>query len=102
MTHLISGMSIFMKGSLFRKRYVLLSCENSDDMSRIEKFAAERYRARAKLKQNNFLIILTNQFQKESLCSNLESGFRSARIIMVSGTIRKCLRIIKNQTDASS
>lgn len=102
MTHADPEKWIFMKGSLFRKRYVLLNCSNSDDLRAIEKFAVERYRARVKLMENGFLILLTNQFQKESICSNIESLFRSARIVTVSGTIRKCLRIMKNQIDASS
>jgi hypothetical protein len=91
-----------MKGSLFRKRYILLNCEDSDIMQAVEKFAMERYRARIKLRENRYIILLTNQFQKESLCSNIESMFRSARIVTVSGTIRKCLRIMKDQIDASS
>ncbi|MFG1518986.1 MAG: hypothetical protein AAE977_00715 [Thermoplasmataceae archaeon] len=91
-----------MKGSQFRKRYVLLSCENIDVMRAVEKFAVERYRARVKLREGSFLILLTNQFQKESLCSNIESMFRSAGIVTVSGTIRKCLKTMKDQIDASS
>ncbi len=91
-----------MKGSPFRKRYVLLRCKDSDIMKDIEKFAAERYRARIKLAENGFLILLTNQFQKESLCSHIESYFRSAKVITVSGTIRKCMKIMSNQIDASS
>ena len=46
--------------------------------------------ARKKANGDRYLIVLTDQFRKDSLCSFVEAEFPECSVITVSGSIRKC------------
>ncbi len=87
-----------MKGNPLRKRYILLFSGNSD-------FTRERCRAiekatatRLKFVEGKYAIFLSDQFRKNEACSTISHEFSGVSVVTVSGTIRKCKRIMKDHT----
>ncbi len=87
-----------MKGNPLRKRYILLFSGNSD-------FTRERSRAiekatatRLKFVEGKYAIFLSDQFRKNEACSTISHEFSGVSVVTVSGTIRKCKRIMKDHT----
>ncbi|MCL4329372.1 MAG: hypothetical protein M1533_00005 [Candidatus Thermoplasmatota archaeon] len=78
-----------MKGSLLRKRYVLLRCPLSLQ-PRLSENLLSSFGARKKAYGDRYLIVLTDQFKKDSLCTFVEAEFPECSVITVSGSIRKC------------
>ena len=85
-----------MKGNPLRKRYILLFSGNSD-------FTRERSRAiekatatRLKFVEGKYAIFLSDQFRKNEACSTISHEFSGVSVVTVSGTIRKCKRIMKD------
>lgn len=92
-----------MKGSIFRKRYVLIYGENlSQKIRLLEKELYRIYRSKRKYSENNYAIFLTNQFYKESLTEFISKNFKDVEILTVSGTIKKCKTIIKRHKEQQS
>ncbi len=78
-----------MKGSLHRKRYVLLSCPTSIQ-PKLSDALLSSFGCRRKASGEKYLIVLTDQFMKDSVCGFAESSFPECRVITVSGSIKKC------------
>jgi hypothetical protein len=50
------------------------------------------FNTREKYRDRSFIIIKTDQFLKDQVCTFVEQRIRGVRIITVSGTIKKCKR----------
>jgi hypothetical protein len=82
-----------VKGSLKRRRYVLIA-HSGADLRKLERALSGKHEARVRLTRGEFAVIGTNQLEKDGLCKEIESLFPDVRIVTVSGTIHKCLRVI--------
>ena len=87
-----------MKGNPLRKRYILLFSRDSgftrDTCRSIERATA----ARLKFTEGKYAIFLSDQFRKNEACSTISHEFSGVSVVTVSGTIRKCKRIMKDHT----
>jgi hypothetical protein len=85
-----------LKGSVYRKRYVLIKqgIEGNLEMA-LDKIRA-KFGSKLKFREGDYAIVLTDQFQKDNLCSYIENGLNDIAIITVSGTIKKCKEKIQS------
>ncbi len=79
-----------MKGSVLRKRYILIHSEYG--INGIDKYLYNHYSVKRKYKNNNFAIFMCNQFNKDIIIKMLEK--KGYGVIYVSGTIKKCKKIM--------
>ncbi len=79
-----------MKGSAIRKRYILVRGTGTDEMKPSLDAILSRFGARTKYTASGYAILLTDQYQKDSLCRYIEENIPSLHVITVSGTIKKC------------
>lgn len=86
---------MLLKGSPIRRRYILLQVGSEAVLQEAMSRAYHRYRCRTRFTSGNYGIVLTDQFHKEAVCDFLESSFPNLRIITVSGTIRKCKKMME-------
>lgn len=85
-----------MKGSEFRKRYVVVySGKLSDILPTLERELSSVYRARRKYASGDYAIFLTNQFYKDQLIETVRKNFPGAEPIVTSGTMKKCKAVIE-------
>jgi hypothetical protein len=88
-------MSRKVKGSIYRKRYVLVYADTGPEKAKsMEKQLFRLFRCKRKYHEHPYLIFLTNQFQREDVVAfiNRDPSFRT---LTVSGTIRKCKKVMK-------
>ncbi len=83
-----------MKGSLYRKRYVLLKAENDGSLDSGLDQIRLKFGSRMKFREGAYAIVLTDQFQKDALCRFVTVGLKGVSVVTVSGTIRKCKKKI--------
>ncbi len=79
-----------MKGSPIRKRYVAIGFR---DVERVQKLSYDMKRifgSRQKFSNDKLIIVLTDQFMKEKLCSYVSERTNEFKILGVSGTIKGC------------
>ena len=79
-----------MKGSLYRKRYVLIKEENNGGLEIALNRIRSKFGSKVKFRQDCYAIVLTDQFQKDNLCHFIEKELAGIAVITVSGTIKKC------------
>ena len=79
-----------MKGSLYRKRYVLIKEENNGGLEIALNRIRSKFGSKVKFRQDCYAIVLTDQFQKDNLCLFIEKELAGIAVITVSGTIKKC------------
>jgi len=75
-----------MKGSVIRKRYILVQSSRHETLSR-DLF--RNFRCKIKFRSGDYAIYLATQFNKERVINFVES-YGDSRTIITSGTIRKC------------
>lgn len=78
-----------MKGELLRKRYFLLLTNAKEELVSLEQELYGTFRAKSKFREFPYLIVLTDQFQKEHVSHYIEKNFPNVKIVGVSGTIKK-------------
>lgn len=83
-----------VKGSIYRKRYVLVCSDLPQDLRRLENELYRIYRSRKKYHEENYAIFLTDQFYKDGLTEFITKKFPTVGIVTVSGTIRKCKTVM--------
>ncbi len=79
-----------MKGSILRKRYVLIYSEYG--INGIDKYLYNFYSIKRKYKNSNFAIFMCNQFNKDYIIKIIEK--KGYDVVYVSGTIKKCKKIM--------
>ncbi len=79
-----------MKGSIIRKRYILVFWESGSE--RMDRYLYNYYEVKRKYKNENFSIYLCNQLNKSTISSIILK--KGGNIITVSGTIKKCKRLL--------
>ncbi len=85
-----------MKCSPYRKRYILIKGARNDLNMAVRDIYRE-FGAKEKYRDENYSIVLGNQFSKEYILSYARRKLKSVSVLRVSGTIKKCKDIIKNQ-----
>lgn len=78
-----------MKGSLLRKRYILIRAES--DISILEYARRELYRkfgCKEKFRNGSFMIVLADQFTKDKAISHI-NGIAGLKTVLTSGTVKK-------------
>ena len=81
-----------MKGSIIRKRYVLVLWESEPE--KMDRYIYNCYQVKRKYKNNNFSILLCNQLNKITVYNAIEK--KGGKIITVSGTIKKCKQSLES------
>ncbi|MCL6090903.1 MAG: hypothetical protein M1393_07690 [Candidatus Thermoplasmatota archaeon] len=80
-----------MKGSPFRKRYVLIYGENlQGTLSTLDRELSRIFRSKRKYVEQNYAIYLTNQFNRDALVQFVNTRIKGVTTITTSGTIKKC------------
>ncbi len=77
---------VLLKGSVIRKRYVLVLWESEAEKN--DRYIYNCYQVKRKYRNNNFSILMCNQMNKKTVCDIIEK--RGGKIVTVSGTIKKC------------
>ena len=84
-----------MKGNPLRKRYVLVRIGNLQKrLSFIDRELYRLFRAKRKYMEGNYAIYLTDQFTMGPFVSYFNQKINEAETLYVSGTIRKCRKVI--------
>ncbi len=81
-----------MKGSPYRKRYVLIEFSEMKSADYLSMECRRIFNTREKFRDSSFIIVKTDQFLKDQLCTFVEQRIKGVKIITVSGTIKKCKR----------
>lgn len=81
-----------LKGSILRKRYILIHSKYS--INGIDKYLYKFYNIKRKYKNDSFMIFLCDQFNKDNIIKIIEK--KGYDVIYVSGTIKKCKKIMNN------
>ncbi|KAA8923115.1 hypothetical protein [Thermoplasma sp.] len=82
-----------MKGSIIRKRYILVRSSKQDDLSR-DLF--RNFRCKIRFHEGEYAIYLATQFNKDRVIRFI-NAYGDSRTIITSGTIRKCKSMICDQ-----
>ena len=89
-----------MKGSPFRKRYVLVYSSSMEDIiSQLERDLFSVFRAKKKYVEGPYAIFLTDQFKKKRLIEYVNSSSRDVTTLITSGTVLKCKKFIASHSD---
>ena len=83
-----------MKGSPYRKRYILVEFSEMKSADYLSVECRRIFNTREKFRNRSFIIIKTDQFLKDQVCSYISNRIKGVKIITVSGTIRKCKKSI--------
>ncbi|WP_297217935.1 hypothetical protein [Thermoplasma sp.] len=83
-----------MKGSVIRKRYILVWSSKQEELSR-DLFRT--FRCKVKFHHGDFAIYLATQFNKDRVIQFINS-YDGSRSIITSGTIRKCKKKMQNES----
>jgi hypothetical protein len=91
-----------MKGSLLRKRYILIRADN--DNSTLEIARRDLYRkfgCKEKFREGPFMIVLADQFTKDKAIGHINSipGLKS---VLTSGTIKKLKKAVEKMKQEDS
>jgi len=84
-----------LKGSLIRKRYVLVFWESEPE--RMDRYLYNYYEVKRKYRTENFSIYMCNQLNKPTICSIIRE--KGGNIITVSGTIKKCKKALSHRIE---
>ncbi|MGC8514617.1 MAG: hypothetical protein ACP5OC_00590 [Thermoplasmata archaeon] len=79
-----------LKGSLYRKRYVLIKEDSNGNLEVALDKIRTKFGSKMKFREDPYAIVLTDQFQKDSLCLYIEKELKGIAVVTVSGTIKKC------------
>jgi RNase P/RNase MRP subunit POP5 len=79
-----------LKGSVIRKRYVLVFWETEPE--KMDRYLYSYYQIRRKYREENFSIYLCNQLNKIAICKIIQE--KGGNVITVSGTIKKCKKAL--------
>ncbi|MEM0157661.1 MAG: hypothetical protein QXN26_06325 [Thermoplasmataceae archaeon] len=91
-----------LKGNPLRKRYVLVRIGNLQRRAAfIDRDLYRLFHAKRKYAQNDYAIYLTDQFTSAHFVSYFNEKISDAETMYVSGTIRKCRKVI-SRTPAES
>ena len=82
-----------MKGSTIRKRYILIQAD-SENLKAVVNDIHRKFGTKLKWTDGNNAIVLTDQFEKDSICKYIQNK-TGASVITVSGTIKKCKSFLK-------
>ncbi len=91
-----------LKSSPLRKRYFLVHMKGANGIRAHAERIARTTGTAMKFIHGEYFILLTNQIDKHKVSDIITREFPSASIITVSGTIKKCKRIIEYGISASS
>ncbi|KPV47197.1 MULTISPECIES: hypothetical protein [Acidiplasma] len=81
-----------MKGSIYRKRYILAYSENGDEL---DKYLFYSMGIKRKYRYKNYRIYLANQFNRNNVIKKIE--YHGGRVEYVSGTLKKCKKILGSE-----
>lgn len=88
-----------MKGSPFRKRYVLVYSSSMEDIIRkLEKDLFSVFHAKRKFLEGSYAIFLTDQFKKKRLIEYINSKTPEVSTLITSGTILKCKKFMASHS----
>ena len=89
-------MSRKVKGSIYRKRYVLVYADTGTGrVASLEKNLFRIFRCRKKFHEPPYLIFRTNQFYREQVIDYIRKNFEDCATLTVSGTMKKCKKKIQ-------
>lgn len=88
-----------MKGSQFRKRYILIYKHENEDRMRKDVFRI--FGAKKKYDDGKYVIYLTDQFLKEGVIAFIKREYGPVTIY-TSGTIKKCKKFIQDKNASRS
>ncbi|MCL4350264.1 MAG: hypothetical protein M1535_02300 [Candidatus Thermoplasmatota archaeon] len=84
-----------MKCSPYRKRYILIQVVNRQQGDFLVKNLGKIFHVKEKYRDQKHSIILTDQFLKDQVCLQIQKNGDSAMVITVSGTIKKCKKMMQ-------
>lgn len=86
-----------MKGSEYRKRYILVFSRKIDSvLPGLERELFRTFRSKKKFSGGNYAIFLTNQFYKEQIIGFIKNRFSSVETLITSGTLKKCKTVMNS------
>ena len=85
-----------MKCSPYRKRYILMKVLKRPEGDELIRSMSRIFHSKEKYRTQAHSIILTDQFLKDQVCKHIEKYSSIAKVITVSGTIKKCKNTINN------
>lgn len=80
---------------MYRKRYVLIKQGKDGNLEIALDKIRTKFGSKMKFSEGSYAIVLTDQFQKDSLCRYIEKELKGIAVITVSGTIKKCKEKVK-------
>ncbi len=90
-----------MKGSPFRKRYILVYSSSMEIIIRqLEKDLFSVFHAKKKFVEGSYAIFLTDQFKKKRLIEYINSKSPEVTTLITSGTILKCKKFKVSHSEA--
>jgi|YelNatPaOPRAMG01_1025707.scaffolds.fasta_scaffold12914_5 hypothetical protein len=90
-----------VKGSPFRKRYVLIYSGSMDnEIKRLERDLFSVFHAKKKFVDGPYAIFLTDQFKKKRLIDYVNSKYPESTTLITSGTILKCKKFMASHSVA--
>jgi hypothetical protein len=88
-----------VKGSPFRKRYVLVYSSSMENTIRhLERDLFSVFHAKKKFVDGSYAIFLTDQFKKKRLIDYINSKGPEATTLITSGTILKCKKFMASHS----
>ncbi|WP_393970958.1 hypothetical protein OXIME_001203 [Oxyplasma meridianum] len=91
-----------MKGSPFRKRYVLVYSNSMEDIiQQLERDLFAVFHAKKKYIGGQYAIFLTDQFKKKRFIEYVNSYGHGAVTLITSGTILKCKKFMASHSEVS-
>jgi hypothetical protein len=95
-----SGLSPQVKGSPFRKRYVLVYSSSMEDIiQQLEKDLFSFFHSKRKFLEGPYAIFLTDQFKKKRLIEYINSKSPEVVTLITSGTVLKCKKFMASHSE---
>lgn len=82
-----------------RKRYFLIRVPGNSSVKDTAQSMAMKTGTRLKFYQGEYFILLSNQFDKDRVSDSIQRWFPQASVITVSGTMKKCKRVIEGASE---
>ena len=69
---------------------MLIKADSSGNLEMALDKIRTKFGSKLKFREDPYAIVLTDQFQKDSLCLYIEKDLKGIVVVTVSGTIKKC------------
>ncbi len=69
---------------------MLIKADSNEDLGMALDKIRKRFGSKMKFREDPYAIVLTDQFQKNTLCLYIEKDLKGTVVVTVSGTIKKC------------